>query len=676
MTDSIPNERKPLVRHFQQVSDTICRSFFCRPGLLPVINTSLFIVCACALTAGEAPFGSEAFTPTPESAVGFAGQGSSWYPGATPPTEWWEGTPTKVKVACEMKIRRDGYKSLAGPYDKERELVGYADDKAKNILWKMPVPGWSAAQPVAIGKRVITLHSPHHVVCWDADTGKILWQDALKVMTLPKIAADRKSLEQPGPQAENLQLVHEVGLAVFRLSCACQPGLHKGILDLEDRKALVPLYNEFIAGLEGLKKTLGTAVPDSVPAINAQIDELKKGLVANATSIEEVVKFRLGAFTTWSQKLTGIYVGNGWPGWQIGDTIASPVSDGTILVAAFGHGQVAAYNLADGKRLWALRDPTVNAGSVSHSPSPLIWKDLVILNAGAGPKGQPTILALDAKTGTVRWESAAGKGGCRMGGSHGDHMPHYLMRLAVGGGKVRALIVTNQGAVLDAETGATLVEKLAGSTEKNQGLWGSGFLTSIGDVVFKTYGGDCSPPPCESWQIKTTGTGIEAVVRPLLSFSNSHAPFALSDQVLVLRGKNGISLINPADGQVLSNIQASGNATIAGKTLIFANELVNTNGRERKDRMCLCSFTTVDISDPTKPRVISDKSLLGSAAMPADIADMYFPAIAKNADLKALTLGGYHGVAPGFGVYMAGVTAHGSRLYIQSQSHLYAIGER
>jgi hypothetical protein len=513
-------------------------------------------------------------------------------------------------------------------------------------------------------------------VCWDADTGKVLWKDALKACLIPALAADRKTVTAPGPKAENLQLLHEVNLACYRLTWACHPGLHKHILDLEDRKPLTPLFEAFIARLQESKKPIGTAFPDGIAAIDAHADELKKLLAANAIDPKEVRSLRVEAFNKWATRQTGINVGNCWPGWQIGDTIASPISDGSVVVVAFGHGQVAAYSLADGKRLWALRDTTVNAGSVSHSPSPLIWKDLVLLNAGAGKGGQPTILALDLKSGTVRWEAPAGKGGCRMGGSHGDHMPHHLMRLPVAGGKVRALLITNQGAVLDAETGATLIDKLPSASEKLHGLWGSGFVASTGDLVFKTFGGDCSPPPCESWQIKPTGNGIEALLRPAIPFSNGHGPWAMSPQVLVLAGKGGCHLISPITGQVLGTVGKKGTATIAGNTLILAEELVNPNGRERKDRVCLCAFTTIDISDPAKPKVISDKSLLGSAAMPTDITDTYFPAIAKNPDLKALTLGGYHGVAPGFGVYMAGVTAHGNRLFIQSQSHLYCIGTK
>ena len=637
----------------------------------PWIVTMLLMggVAAGAAAEPKTLFGAADWLPSETDAVGFAGQGNSWYPGATPPLEFSEGTVTNAKVKVESKRRRDGYFSLSGPYDAERVLPVYADNRSKNIVWKMATPGWSTSQPVVIGRRVITTHSPHHVVCWDAETGKVLWQDELKALMLPKLAADRQTLAPvaDAAQAQKLQSLHELGLAVFRLSMACQPGLHKTILDVDDRKALIPLMGEVVKGMESLRKGVAEVSPEAVKAWDAHLEQLRVGMVASAASKEEAGKFRLDAFPNFVAKTTGVPLHNCWPGWQISDTIATPVSDGAIVGVQFGHGQVGAYEVATGKRLWAFRDPTVQATSTSHSPSPILWKDLLIVNAGGGKGQTPTLLALDKHSGAVRWETPGGQGGCRMGGSHGDHMSHHLLR--VGG---RALIISNKGAVVDAETGRELVAKLPGLTGKNQGLWGSGYIGHAGDLVFKTYGGDCSPPPCENWQLKVTGPDqVEAVARPAMPFSNSHGPFAISDQVLVMAGK----LIDPATAQVLGAVPA-GTTSIVGKYLVIAGDLNNANGRDRQDRLCLAKFTIVDIANPAQPKVVSKDNYLGSSAMPVDIADTYFPGVVKNPDLKALTLGGYHGVASGFGVMLSGVTAHGNRLYILSQSHLYCMGEK
>jgi len=250
-------------------------------------------------------------------------------------------------------------------------------------------------------------------------------------------------------------------------------------------------------------------------------------------------------------------------------------------------------------------------------------------------------------------------------------MPHYLARLP--GGK--AVIVSNLGLVVDAETGKILIEKLPALPEARGG-WGKGYVCGLGNLIAKSNGGGF-----ETWQLKVGSTGIlEVAAQSLMQFKKGEGPFALSDQLVVVianrGGPAGHCLVDPVSGEVKGTVDYNTGATptIAGKTLIFSEEDVNPNGRERQDRMCLCRFGTFDMSDPSKSTLLSEKSLLGTAAMPADIADKYFPAIANNPDLKALMLGGYHGVAPGFGLYMAGVTAHGNRLFILSQSHLYCIG--
>jgi hypothetical protein len=239
---------------------------------------------------------------------------------------------------------------------------------------------------------------------------------------------------------------------------------------------------------------------------------------------------------------------------------------------------------------------------------------------------------------------------------------------------VRALVITNLGHVLDAETGADLAQ-LVGGEGRNEANWGSGFVAAAGDLVFKTWGGDCSPPPCQAWQLAATGSGaIEVEARPSIPFSNSHGPFALSDRVLVLGGKGGQRLLDPRTGREIGTVPG-GTASIAGSRLILATNLVGGNGREREDQMCLASFAVVDVSDPAQPRVLAKQSLLGSAAAPVDVADACFPEVARDPKLKLLTIGGYHGVAGEFGVRLGGVTCHGSRLYILSNTHLYCIAE-
>jgi len=135
--------------------------------------------------AADVPFGHADWKPSPTDPVGFAGQGNNWFPGATPPIEW-----------------------SASP-----------EGENKNIRWKVPIPGWTDAQPLVVGKRIIGVYSRHFVICYDADTGKVLWK---RLMTLPTLAKDGKTLEPA--QTEKLQDLFERGLAWTRVCCMLTRG--------------------------------------------------------------------------------------------------------------------------------------------------------------------------------------------------------------------------------------------------------------------------------------------------------------------------------------------------------------------------------------------------------------------------------------------------------------------
>jgi hypothetical protein len=142
---------------------------------------------------------------------------------------------------------------------------------------------------------------------------------------------------------------------------------------------------------------------------------------------------------------------------------------------------------------------------------------------------------------------------------------------------------------------------------------------------------------------------------------------------------NGTTLVDAATGKERSELPRAfrgGVATLAGNLLILArNDVDAVNARMREDRMTIASFAVFDVSDPARPRLVSDRNLLGNADMPRDIADKYFPDFRKP-DLKIFALGCYRGLGSYFGVRTGGVTAHGARLFIQSQTHLYCIGEK
>jgi outer membrane protein assembly factor BamB len=97
----------------------------------------------------QPPLGHQDFVPTPERPVGYRGDGSGIYPGATPPIVFSDKT---------------------------------------NVLWATTIPivekpgGWSHSPPLVVGKQVFISAEPDSTLCLDADTGKILWRKALGLL--------------------------------------------------------------------------------------------------------------------------------------------------------------------------------------------------------------------------------------------------------------------------------------------------------------------------------------------------------------------------------------------------------------------------------------------------------------------------------------------------------------
>jgi len=111
-----------------------------------VVLASIFVLgpAVAAAPAPSAPLGSPEFLPTPERPVGWRGDGTGRYPGATPPTSW------------ERKLNGNGYTT-------------------KNVLWATPLPNTSIASPIVVGSRVFVTSDFADLVCLDKQTGRLLW---------------------------------------------------------------------------------------------------------------------------------------------------------------------------------------------------------------------------------------------------------------------------------------------------------------------------------------------------------------------------------------------------------------------------------------------------------------------------------------------------------------------
>jgi hypothetical protein len=366
------------------------------------------------------------------------------------------------------------------------------------------------------------------------------------------------------------------------------------------------------------------------------------------------------------------------------------VSDGEIVAVSLGFGQVAAYELTTGKRLWAWRDPALNPQSASHCVSPCLWKDLVLIPAAGRREGKGSrlaILGVDKRDGRVRWETLENNvsgGDGNWGGSHGYHMSPHLMRLP--GGK--ALLVSNMGNLIDPETGASLGQlpkTVVGNDHKADG-WGSGFLASRSGTLYKGWGGDCGAPPINAWPL-SLGPDGKVVIAPgyPCPAGSSHGPFAVSDRLLV-----STNFIDPSTGQVLPAFQGKeksprprlGTSSIAGRHLLSSSA---SNPHQTKDRFipvgspAMAQLTTVvwDVADPAAPKKVGENMLTVTGFTP-DISAKHFPKAPELYPLTGLSVGhcNYQGIGFNFAVDTSGLTAIGSRIYVHSPAHLICLGER
>ena len=92
------------------------------------------------VVAAEALLGSAEFRPSPEKPVGWRGDGSGHFPGATPPTSW-----------------------------------SYKDGKGANIAWQARMPFDSPSSVIVVGDKLFTTGNDFELICVEKRTGKILW---------------------------------------------------------------------------------------------------------------------------------------------------------------------------------------------------------------------------------------------------------------------------------------------------------------------------------------------------------------------------------------------------------------------------------------------------------------------------------------------------------------------
>jgi hypothetical protein len=352
-----------------------------------------------------------------------------------------------------------------------------------------------------------------------------------------------------------------------------------------------------------------------------------------------------------------------------------------------------AYDLASGKRLWAWRHPAMNPSGSSHCASPLLWKDLLLVPAPSlefnkkATTGrlwnQQSLLAIDKRTGAIRWETLDNRfGGLetawgKESGYHGTHESPHLMRYPLGDGRVRALVLGNTGNIIDAETGVSLGQMRGHGDTDRVGALAHGFKAALGNRVYRGSAGDNYSPTVYITQLTLTASNtVEQMAGPPTELKTGQGPFALSDKLLALN-----KAVDPQTGTTLATLGNTASAIITSRHLLLADSTGHSTGpksHEGGDLLGL-SVRVFDITDPSKPKLVAT-NLIQARGYTPDISGKYFPKYAADPALRrwgALIPGhvNYQGIGFNFATDTAGLTAHGSRLYLHSPSWLYCIGE-
>ena len=689
-------------------------------ALLAALGLALAAGAAKAAEPPSVPnYGAADFRPTPEQPIGFQADGNGWYPGATPAVvEWWDGTPGWGKVAM-----REGTGNNQPPLDgrtKEVEARMLLDRTPKNILWKVPTPGMSDSQPLVIGDpsagsagsrqagsgqgRIVNTYWPHFVVCYDRRTGKELWRDELEVAFLPELQNDRKTIgPAPDPvEARRRQTVLELGWAMRILSY--------GLRDFDGEEpgpAEYPRVRWALDHLQRWRKVLEEADPKAVPILDEDIALLKRFLAGEhdilgwgskrATEYKKIprrvpqfgmatgMREGKGTLSEYAQSAVRASLSNDWPGWMPFHCTTG-VSDGEIVIVQFYHGQIAAYEVATGKRRWAWRDP-VSGSKVRTTErlfSPRLKGDAVFAQILWNRNKEGGLFCLDKRNGNVRW--FAPYDGFS---SYATIVTPVLMDVPVGAqdpvakqGPSWPLLIDARAAILEQATGRKVGQIYArgpAGVEKGKPISDCFYPLVLGDRVIVGTGNDMGRGHSSVLRLRPDGKGN---VEDLEEYSNlsrsARTPIVRNEHFVFGPGWAYDLRTHSAVGVGVGRDDTAKLAAI-GDLCIGSGGDDDTKFRPRRDGAALRTWPVFD--GAAKPydtiRLISNRSLLGGADVPADLwVNKHLPGFDMLRLLAPRVFCGRYGnyVTAYFGHYMNGPVASGDRIFIQSQSFLYCIG--
>ena len=608
-------------------------------------------VCLAA-AAAEVLLGSREFYPSPERPVGWRGDGSGAFPGATPVTQWSEGSTRPVT-----------WKS--GPHT--HRGVEIVDGAGRNIVWKTEMPGFANSSPIVVGDRVFTTAEPDLLCCADAHTGKILWRQSLSPFELLGQSPDEVSRNTT--LLEAAYAVNAVVMAVV--------GNYTGI---EPSRMTPEHWRTWRGWFAEARKVTEEVLPldprggakkaqEQIDAVLAELDGLLKGK-GEGTDLREAAA-KLGKMVdgvssykgrnfmgAWMNSEFGLHPYSHWDGWE-GWTFPTPVSDGRRVYVSMGRQQVGCFDLS-GRRIWARVHPSPKPprgvrihydARADHLPSPLLIGEVLVVQLKTG------LVGLDKATGRTLWEAPVLVGsGYRCG-------THRRVRVR-GGGDV---IACTDGKVLSAATGKVLCDLGAAQCSSEGG--GCSLVGGDGYVVFQTgrtnnphgmcrfdltAGADGAVTFRKAWGVAARGGNATSILygRWLLDAFGNIFDVDTGKRTFDSPGRQA-----PFFGRYVSPI-------LAGQYLVsFAQDRRNPKGQ------IICSCTVGKLGPEGTAAVVSRENILGGENKPRIPAlERFLPeAYRRGLWSKSGATPDHFGYGSPF--------AQGNRIFYRSCSHLYCIGD-
>ncbi len=630
---------------------------------------------------GLVPLGHKDFYPSDARPVGYRGDGSGWFPGATIVSEWQEGAPVEKEATVPDLV---SLKPVKGKY------IDLDEAKPKNIVWKTLLPTYGNTPPLVVGDKVFTQGEFWHLYCVDANTGKLLWSHACSPWDAAGL--DRKLVEKLEKLYELQQSVLS-GVSRFLFGGTTSRGLgaDEALPLFLDYEKDVPVL---LAGLKELdpenlkvyeeasQKTLKALepfrTPEKIPLSGGHNGRpiLQVGKLGGEYEWPAAVQALSTAIQARIANLSPVAVNLTVPwGNMVGFTLSGLVSDGKRIYGRTFQGQSWCVDL-DGKRIWATfdHDCTGNPGNGQCANPPVLVDEILYLgyprHYSSKKKFSRIGKGYDKLTGKKKWEVMMTTT------SEYEVNPAVPLRLQLGGKELAVLVLQDNQIVRAADGIVVGKVPLTGDTGSSAVAMGDLFLRGGGKTEAKnitafrlTAKDDKTVEVAKVYETTNDPklTGLIATDQLLIA----RDVVELSSGKTIAQGARGSGTAAGTNDILVGSLRIWGGGEEGG--MVAWNPLIGNGwGGRRFDGKNLVGFTVVDYRDPAKPKPVTNRNYLGSAAQPpVPWYEKWTPALFANANYFDKSKGKpAHLLTQDTGVY-----PQGNRLFIRTVGHLYCIGD-